>query len=198
MAIILDKKKGPSIKGKDLCLADICDALAGGKTLKEISAEFSLTEEELKETFEYFKKLLGETTCKKGALVAYTDGASRGNPGEAGIGIVLYDDSGNILEEINEYIGKATNNIAEYRALIKALEVSSSKFCASSLSVFADSQLIVKQVLGEYKVKEASLKGLFTQARDLIRKFDKFEITHIEREKNKHADKLANAAINLK
>ncbi len=131
-------------------------------------------------------------------LIVYIDGAARGNPGDAGIGIVFYDEKGNLVREVKEYIGIATNNVAEYKALIKALKIASEQFKTGKIKIFSDSELVVRQVLGYYKVRDKFLKELFVQVQELLRKFEKVEIKHIERLENKHADKLANVSINLK
>jgi len=123
----------------------------------------------------------------------FCDGASRGNPGEAGVGVVIREKTRTLLE-ISEYIGKATNNLAEYLALIRGLE-EALLAGASGASFFCDSELLVKQIRGEYKVKNEGLRPLHLHARALIRKFKKFSIEHTYREQNKHADELANRGI---
>ena len=129
-------------------------------------------------------------------LIIYTDGASRGNPGPAGIGIVICDESGKIVKEYEEFIGAATNNIAEYRALIKALELASD-FSVSEVKCFSDSELMVKQLNGEYSVKNKKLGKLFLQVREKEKQFEKVNYSHVPREEDliKRADKLANRAI---
>ena len=131
------------------------------------------------------------------ALRIFTDGASRGNPGEAGIGVLVEDSSGNRLREIRRYLGKATNNQAEYTALLIGLQVCR-EMGAEDISVFADSELLVKQMKGEYKVKHPLLLPLYTEAKKLTSGLKKFRITHIPRAKNAHADALANEAIDKK
>lgn len=125
----------------------------------------------------------------------YTDGASRGNPGKAGIGVIILDDSGQILAKENEYIGIATNNVAEYKAVIlglqKAVEIGATK-----VKLFADSQLLVRQLSGEYRVRNEGLKPLFLEVKKLSQEFEEFEAIHIPREENKEADGLANQALN--
>ena len=130
-------------------------------------------------------------------LSIYTDGASRGNPGPTGIGIVICDESGKIVKEYEKFIGIATNNIAEYRALIKALELASS-FQVSEIECFSDSELMVRQLNGEYRVKNVKLKALFLQVREKEKQFEKVNYSHVPREEGhiKRADKLANLAIN--
>ncbi len=131
------------------------------------------------------------------SLRVHTDGASRGNPGEAGIGVVIEDQHGKEIKEIRRYIGKATNNQAEYTALLEGLKAAH-ELSADNLTVFADSELLVKQMKGEYRVKHPQLQPLFTQAKSLTLNFKYFNILHVPREKNAHADALANEAIDKK
>ena len=126
--------------------------------------------------------------------IIYTDGASRGNPGNAGIGAVFLDDQGHETHKIAEYIGEATNNVAEYTALIKALE-KAQKLGYKEVELFTDSELLVRQIKGVYKVKNEGLKPLYGQVIDLLKKFERYKIDHVRREKNKEADKLANLGI---
>lgn len=126
-------------------------------------------------------------------LNIFTDGAARGNPGPAGIGIVVKQ-AGKTIAEIADYIGETTNNIAEYSAFIRGLE-EATKLKAKQISVFCDSELLVKQIKGEYRVKNQGLKPLFIRAKALIDNFAKFEVKYIPREQNKEADKLANQGI---
>jgi len=128
-------------------------------------------------------------------ITVYVDGASRGNPGHAGIGIVIIDDKGNLIKEISDYIGETTNNIAEYTALLTALkEVREMGF--DELEVISDSELMVKQINGEYQVKNLGLKKLYDQAKGIIMEFKSFSIRHVRRGENKRADELANQGIN--
>lgn len=124
----------------------------------------------------------------------YTDGGARGNPGPAGIGVVLKRKTQNVKRKIKKYIGTATNNQAEYQALIAGLELARREK-VDELKVFMDSELIVKQMQGEYRVKNPDLKPLFAQAMALTNKFSAVSFHHIPREKNKAADKLVNEAI---
>ncbi len=126
-------------------------------------------------------------------LIINTDGGSRNNPGPAGIGIVIYDELGNIIEEHKEYIGKATNNVAEYTALVIAIK-RAQKFEPEEIECRLDSELVVKQLTGVYKVKEPGMKELFNQIKDLIF-FKNITFSHIRREFNKEADKLVNEAL---
>ena len=122
----------------------------------------------------------------------YIDGASKGNPGPAGVGIVIFKE-GARLKDISRHIGNTTNNVAEYTALIYALE-EALILKAGKVKVLTDSELLAKQINGEYKVRHVNLKPLFEQARNLSRGFESFEIRHIVREKNKEADRLADKA----
>ncbi len=127
-------------------------------------------------------------------LVLYTDGASRGNPGEAAIGAVLYDEEGDRLGDLSEAIGVTTNNVAEYRAVIAGLDLAAS-FAPRHLVVRADSQLLVRQLTGEYRVKAAGLKPLVAEVRRRLQAFPTVTIEHVRREDNVEADALANAAL---
>ncbi|MDP2168394.1 MAG: ribonuclease HI family protein [Thermodesulfovibrionales bacterium] len=120
--------------------------------------------------------------------VIYADGASSGNPGVSGIGVVVALE--NKTYEISEHIGIATNNVAEYSALIRGLE-KAAELDAESVEVFLDSELLVRQMTGAYKVKNENLIPLWRRARELSSSFRFFSISHIPRELNKQADKLA-------
>jgi len=133
---------------------------------------------------------------KNKKLFLYTDGGSRGNPGPAGIGIVIKDSAKKKLKEAYKYIGETTNNIAEYSALIRGLEELLA-MKAEEIVICLDSELVVRQLCGEYKVKDAGIKPLFEKALGILRNFKAYDIKHIERSKNTEADKLANKAINL-
>ncbi|MFH1030215.1 MAG: ribonuclease HI family protein [bacterium] len=126
----------------------------------------------------------------------YTDGGARGNPGPAGIGAVLKDENGKNIAEISEYIGETTNNQAEYKALIAGLE-RAKEIGAGEIECFLDSELVVKQMKREYKVKNEDLAPLFVIAWNLILGFKKISFTHVMRQYNQEADKLVNKAIDL-
>jgi len=125
---------------------------------------------------------------------AHVDGGARGNPGPAGYGVVLRDAAGSKIAELSHYLGLRTNNFAEYSGLIAALEWAQQKDLRA-LKVISDSELMVRQITGQYKVRSPELKPLYERARFLIRSFDSFKIEHARREKNKDADRLANLAI---
>ncbi len=129
-------------------------------------------------------------------LTIYTDGASRNNPGEAGAGVFILRD-GEPFEKIARYLGTTTNNIAEYTAAIIGFE-HAVKVGASSVRLFADSELLVKQLNGQYKVKNEGLKPLHARIKELIAKIGRVEVKYIPREMNKEADALANKAIDEK
>jgi len=126
----------------------------------------------------------------------YTDGGSRGNPGPAGIGFLILDEKKKKIKDFCKYIGEATNNVAEYSALIHGLEEASA-LKADEVVIYVDSELIAKQLNGEYRVKDTNMKPLFEKTLSILKDFKSFEIKHIERAKNKEADKLVNKAINL-
>jgi ribonuclease HI len=127
-------------------------------------------------------------------LRLYTDGAARGNPGPAGLGVVIEDDKGMRLRGLCRYIGTATNNVAEYLALIEGL-TAVSEWAPGRVEVYLDSKLVVEQVRGNYRVKNAALAPLHARALKLIAALPEVEIRHVERAKNKGADALANRAI---
>lgn len=128
------------------------------------------------------------------SVVVYTDGAARGNPGPAGAGAVVLDLEGETLDEAYLYLGRATNNVAEYRALLLGLERAQTLH-ASSVEVRADSELLVRQMRGEYRVRNAGLKPLHSRAQQLVASFEHVEFVHVRREHNRVADRLANRAI---
>jgi ribonuclease HI len=131
---------------------------------------------------------------KYNKLIIYTDGGARGNPGPAGIGAIIYDEERNVLAEISEYIGRTTNNQAEYRALLSAIR-KAKDFETEEIQFFLDSQLVVEQMSGNYKVKNKDLQPLFVKIYNESLNYKKVKYTHIPREKNKEADRLANLAM---
>ncbi len=127
-------------------------------------------------------------------IVAYCDGGSRGNPGPAGFGVYIQDSGGKALAELSEFLGTHTNNFAEYSALLAALEFAIDHG-HRSLRVISDSELMVKQMKGQYRVNSPELRPLYEEARRRVPKLDRFQIQHVLREKNRHADRLANLAM---
>src|SRR2546429_7288605 len=127
-------------------------------------------------------------------LIAHSDGGARGNPGPAGYGVVIKDESGLTVAALSEYLGHQTNNFAEYQGLIAALEFAI-KHGPKALKLISDSELLVRQIKGIYKVKNSVLKELHARAKELIAKLDWFSIEHVLRGKNSEADRLANEAM---
>ncbi|MFC2046813.1 ribonuclease HI family protein [Chloroflexota bacterium] len=127
-------------------------------------------------------------------VVIYADGASRGNPGPAAVGATIKDEKGRLLTSVSRRIGRATNNQAEYKAIIAALE-EAIKLGASEASIYLDSELVVRQISGKYRVRNATLKPLYYQVKKLQDLLKGFTITHIPRQQNTGADNLANAAL---
>ncbi len=127
-------------------------------------------------------------------LIVNVDGGARGNPGPAGVGVVVQDAEGGVLEERGERIGVATNNVAEYRALLLGIE-RAAELGASELELVGDSELVVRQVKGEYKVKDATLRELHADVQRALRPFESWSIRHVRRAHNAEADRLVNAAL---
>ncbi len=127
-------------------------------------------------------------------LTVNVDGGARGNPGPAAIGVVIRDPDGLIIDEHGERIGKATNNVAEYRALIRGIE-RATELGATELDLVGDSELVVRQIEGRYKVKKPDLKPLHAEAKQALSAFDDWSIRHVRREMNSDADRLVNEAL---
>jgi ribonuclease HI len=127
-------------------------------------------------------------------LVAFSDGGARGNPGPSGYGVVIQDEAGRKVSSLSEYLGHQTNNFAEYQGLIAALEYAVTNG-HKALKVISDSELLVRQIKGIYKVKNAALQDLHGRAKELIAQLDWFSIGHVLRGHNEEADRLANAAM---
>ena len=127
-------------------------------------------------------------------IVAFCDGGSRGNPGPAGFGVYIQDSAGKVLAELSQYLGTRTNNFAEYSALLAALEFAITNG-HRSLRVVSDSELMVKQMKGQYRVNSPELRPMYDEAKRRVSQVDHFQIQHVLREKNRHADRLANLAM---
>jgi ribonuclease HI len=127
-------------------------------------------------------------------LQIHIDGASRGNPGEAAFGVFVADDAGRTVAELYGYLGRATNNVAEYQALLHALRYALAQG-ARRVRVFSDSELVVKQIDGRYRVKHPDMVPLYRDATSLLRQFERASVAHVRREQNKEADRLANRAL---
>jgi ribonuclease HI len=145
------------------------------------------------------KGLFGDAAAepKPSAAAAYRaniDGGSRGNPGPASYGVVIRDPRGEVVAKLKKYIGRMSNNVAEYYGLIAALDYAQAKG-VRALRVESDSELLVKQMRGQYKVKSGDLQPLFERAKKMSQAFDSFRIEHVYREQNREADALANEAL---
>ncbi|MBK5233745.1 MAG: ribonuclease HI family protein [Thermoleophilia bacterium] len=127
-------------------------------------------------------------------LTVNVDGGARGNPGPSAIGIVVRDETGGVLLERGEKIGDATNNVAEYKALIAGIALAK-ELGADKVELIGDSELVVKQVRGEYKVKNAGIKPLHAEAKTALADFDEWTIKHVRREMNSEADRLVNEVL---
>lgn len=139
-------------------------------------------------------QLFPEPAPPSSPAVAYIDGGARGNPGPAAYGVVIRTPEGKILAELAEYLGIQTNNYAEYSGLLAALEYAQ-KQNFTNLKVFSDSELLVKQMKGQYKVKHPVLQTLFTRAKNITRRIEHFSIQHVLRSYNRDADRLVNEVL---
>ncbi len=128
------------------------------------------------------------------SLRLHVDGASRGNPGEAGFGVHVTAEDGRLVASLYGYLGKATNNVAEYQALLHGLRFAISRG-ASRVEVFSDSELLVRQIEGRYRVKHPGLQPLHREAVGLLARFERSRVAHVPRERNAEADALANRAV---
>jgi ribonuclease HI len=135
--------------------------------------------------------------AKQDACIIYTDGGARGNPGPAAAGGVIVSADGTLLAEVSEYIGVATNNVAEYRALILTLRRALDEGCRI-VDVRMDSELVVRQLEGKYRVKDAKMRPLHAAAVTLLAKFERADVRHVPRVENKLADKLVNAVLDAR
>lgn len=130
-------------------------------------------------------------------VVANIDGGARGNPGPAAFGVVIRNPQGEVVAELSEYLGHQTNNFAEYSGLLAALDYAVREKCPQ-LKVRSDSELLVRQMKGVYKVKNPALQELFRQAQSRVRKLEHFSIEHVFREQNKEADRLVNQVLDTR
>ena len=131
---------------------------------------------------------------KEAKLVIYTDGGSRGNPGHGACAAAIFDSRGKLLAEEGRYLGRCTNNFAEYNGLCVALSAAR-RLGARSLEIFSDSELLVKQFSGEYKIKDPVLRGLMAEIKKAAACFGKLTLSHVARSKNIHADRLVNEIL---
>ncbi|MDI6853618.1 MAG: ribonuclease HI family protein [Deltaproteobacteria bacterium] len=172
--------------------AGIFRALAQGMEIPEVLERFHLSREELKALF--LEVAESYKARQSGYWHLFCDGASRGNPGPAGAGAVLLDPGGQPQGRAVRFLGKATNSIAEYQALLLGLEMALEKG-VRRLQIFSDSQLLVEQLNGGYQVRSPHLKPFWRQAMNLLQNFEAYAISHIDRTMNAEADRLANQAI---
>ncbi len=138
--------------------------------------------------------LFASPACPDSHVIAHIDGGARGNPGPAGYGVLIEDERGGRIAELSNYLGRQTNNFAEYCGLLAALAYSL-EHGFKSVKVLSDSELLVRQLLGIYKVRDPRLRELYDRAQTLIRQLAWFRIEHVRREQNRDADRLANLAM---
>jgi ribonuclease HI len=135
-----------------------------------------------------------KSTPSAPAMIANIDGGARGNPGPAAFGVVIRNSKGELVAELSDYLGLQTNNFAEYSGLLAALDYAVRENCPS-LKIYSDSELLVRQMQGRYKVNNLALQQLFARAQSLVRKLQSFQIEHVLRERNKEADRLVNKTL---
>lgn len=174
-------------------LSTVLRRVAAGHRMEDVSESMGCTKETLKEALLALADKIDADFGESRAVLAI-DGAARGNPGPAGAGAALLDNQGNTLAEVGRFLGKATNNEAEYQALMLGLNLALERGF-SRLSINTDSELLANQLNGSYRVKEPRLKKLFSEAHQLLSRFEKWEIKAVPREQNRLADRLANLAI---
>jgi len=171
---------------------DLLDRLADGKEVAQAAVDLGMSPDKAEELL----RLIATRLRQKGRreLFVFVDGASRGNPGPAGIGVVIQDPSGAIIKEVSRAIGESTSNVAEYEALILGLQEAKS-LGAESVSIRTDSQLLHHQLRGQYRVRDEKLRERFRRVHELLEKFSSWGVTHLPRKENRLADRLANMAI---
>lgn len=175
--------------------AEVLRALASSLKVEEVLEREGISSAQLKRLLSEAGELFGKKgRAATGTLVAYIDGASRNNPGPSAAGVVIRDGKGTLIEEEGLYLGEGTNNAAEYKALLLAME-KARDMGAGSLVINSDSELVVNQLNGRYRVKEPRLQELYFKAVGLIGEFEDFSIVHVPREENRRADMLANKAL---
>ena len=185
--------------------AQLLLALAEHETLEAASAALGIEKEQARRLLRGAAKQLGtEPQTRPGARVTspgevrrvrvFSDGAARGNPGPAGAGAVILDQDGRVLARLGRFLGKQTNNVAEYQALLLGLR-RARQIGAREVDVRADSQLLIRQLQGKYAVKNEVLKRLHEEALALLRSFERYALAHVPREQNELADEMSNRAI---
>lgn len=206
MSTILRELKDPAAARK---IAKAIEALEHGQSLDRAAAYASIDRKTLLRFFGLLKAYAGKMAIaddkaaharrpsKRLKLIAYSDGASRGNPGRAACAVVLLDDNHEELLRRSKGLGTATNNVAEYEGVVLALDLART-LGASDVEVRLDSELVVKQLNGLYKVKHPALKPLFEKTRRMMAEFDRVIVSHVPRDQNKLADDLANDELDGK
>ena len=175
-----------------LDFSQVLEALAEDLDIEGVRRRFDLSREDLAQILRDSAKIIHIDDYGPWAL--YVDGACRGNPGPAGAGAVLYGPKGDLRAEESRYLGEATNNVAEYQALLLGLELAL-KHEVNNLSIVSDSELMVRQLKGAYQVKKPHLLPLWRQALQTLQKFQSYTLTHMDRSFNTEADRLARQAI---
>jgi len=186
---------GPTLSrglGENADRAAIFRALAEGLDLAQVRERFGLTKDELLVIFREVADYYGEREA--GFWRLFCDGASRGNPGPAGAGAAIFNPLGEVAAQLARYLGETTNNVAEYQALLLGLR-EAVKLGVRKLQVFADSELLVRQLNGTYRVKAPHLLPLWRLAKNELQKFEAYTISHVPRAENSLADDLANQGI---
>ncbi len=175
----------------------VLESLAEGLSVEKVLERYpDWTADDVKRLLQEVARFypLDGSEVPKDTIFVYIDGASRGNPGEAGYGVVFLDAEGGTLRELSGYLGEATNNVAEYEALIAALE-EALKRDWRKIRIFADSELLVRQLSGAYRVKNPVLKELYSKGLALCGSLEYWSVEHVGRDSNVRADQLANQAI---
>jgi len=186
-------KNLPPDSSASIRMSRILKKLASGHKIEEISVAEGCTKDALKEALLALADRIDQEFGYQTVTLA-VDGASRGNPGPAGAGAAIIDSHGKPLAELSRYLGETTNNEAEYRALILGLEMARERKYPN-IVIQTDSELLAKQIRGEYRVKEPRLKELFAKAHRLLEDFRHWEIKNVPRLQNRLADRLSNIAI---
>lgn len=171
---------------------------AQGLNINEITEKFpSLSHDKVRDLLGSLIEQLERTPVSRDSspeCIAHIDGACRGNPGQGGLGVVIVNQQGMVIKRVEEKIGLCTNNVAEYKALIRALE-ECSHLTHGEVLIKSDSQLLVRQLQGTYRIKDEKIKTLYQEARELQKKFSLVRFIHVPRAENAIADKLANEAL---
>jgi ribonuclease HI len=180
------------LKGGQGDLSYALKLLASGRSIETVWSEAGFASR--KALAEEIYDLAARTSSRPLSVIAYSDGASLGNPGDAGCGAVIMDESGEVLLEDHRFLGRATNNVAEYEGAILALKMAS-EIGARQVELRLDSSLVVNQIKGGYRVKSRTLAVLYKNLKEMVEHFDRFNVTLVGRRENKRADSLANLAI---